>query len=97
MNTFESSPQELRGASARAGSIASALKSHPIHQLAAGDFGHAGLAAAVTAFQQAWSGEIRLREASAENTRRFLESAAADSEKADAILAKEIGRLGGAK
>lgn len=75
--------------------VCSAISSHPMHQLAGGDFGHAGVAAAVTAFQQAWAGEFVLRRRAAESASQFLQSAASDTDRVDQLLARAVSALGG--
>lgn len=81
-----SSPQFRNGAS-NAAVIRDAVTSHPVRHLTAGDLGHAGLAAALYGFRDAWAGEYALRKKAATEARRLLSTAASDIEHLDRVLA----------
>lgn len=95
MSTFQSSTQDLRNTATNATTICSAIGKHPVHQLAGGDFGHAGVAAAVAAFQKTWAGELMLRQKAAEGASRFLRTAASDTDRVDVLLARAASKLVG--
>ncbi|WP_157002697.1 hypothetical protein [Agromyces laixinhei] len=78
-----------------AGLIGQAISTHPVFRLAPGDIGHAGVASALTAFREAWSGEFRLRGQAADDAGRLLQGAAGDTERVDALLAEAAAGLGG--
>ncbi|WP_211373388.1 hypothetical protein [Agromyces italicus] len=95
MSDFQCSPQELRNGAVNAGVIGQAIAGHPVHRLISGDVGHAGVAAAVTAFREAWAGEYRLRQQAADEASQMLQGAATDTERVDALLAQAIAQIGG--
>ncbi|MFF1573797.1 hypothetical protein ACFVWR_13700 [Leifsonia sp. NPDC058292] len=94
MSTFECSPQQLRNAATNASTIGRAIATHPVHALAGGDIGHAEVAAALESFRSAWSGELRLRDEAAQQAARLLNTAAADTQHLDALLAHAAAGLG---
>lgn len=94
MNDFQCSPQDLRNGSTNADTIAAAISRHPVHQLNAGDIGHAGVAAALTSFREAWTHEFQIRKHAADEAGRMLQGAANDSERVDTLLAQAIAQIG---
>lgn len=76
-----------------AGLIRQAISIHPVFRLAPGDIGHTGVAAALTAFREAWSAEFRLRGQAADDAGRLLQGAAGDTERVDALLAQAAARM----
>lgn len=97
MSSFQCSPQQLRNGATNAATIESAIGSNPVNGLGVGDIGHAGVSSALEAFRTAWSGELRLRGTAAQQASRLLQGAAADTERADMLLARAASRLGGGR
>lgn len=95
MSSFRSSSEDLRVTAANAGIIETAIGNHPIRHLSAGDFGHAGVSAAVAGFRNAWVGEFSLRQRAAQGSAQFLNTAASDTERIDRLLAAAASKLGG--
>lgn len=94
MSTFQCSPQQLRNAATNAATIGNAIATHPVHQIAGGNLGHDGVAAALETFRSAWVGEMQLRGGATEQATRLLNGAAADTERVDKLLASAVSGLG---
>lgn len=94
MSSFEISTQALRNAATNTGIICQAIAHHPVHRMIAGDFGHTGIAAALSEFQRSWAAEFALRKNASEDAGRLLSHAAADAERVDVLLAQAALRLG---
>ncbi len=86
----------LQNAATNAATIGSAIGSHPVNQLAGGDYGHAGVAAAVEGFREAWASELRLRQRASSDAAVLLRGAVSDTERVDALLARAAAGMGGA-
>jgi hypothetical protein len=91
------SSQHFRNGATNASTITSAISTHPVHHLAAGDLGHTGLAATVNAFRTAWLTELGLRKKAATEAKLLLTSAASDTERIDTLLATAATRIGSKK
>ena len=95
MSSFHSDTTALRNAAINAATIGSAIGTHPVSQLAGGDYGNAGVAAAVAGFREAWSNELRLRQQATTEAAALLRGAAADTDRLDALLARAAAGMGG--
>lgn len=97
MVSFQVSPQHLRNGAQNASTITTAIGTHSVQRLSPGDLGHAGLAAALTGFQSAWTTELLLRKKAATEAKTLLTTAASDTEHIDRVLATTASRLGSQK
>lgn len=88
------STQALRAGAATVGRIAQIVNGHPFSEVVAGNLGHAGVAAAVTEFSEAWTAELRRRAMSAADAEAVLHCAADDAARVDALLARAASQLG---
>lgn len=88
------STQALRAGARTSGIIAQIISGHPVREVAVGDVGHEGIAAAVSEFRDAWSAELRRRAESAADAEAVLCCAADDADRVDALLAESASRLG---
>ncbi|QIK62557.1 hypothetical protein G7068_04540 [Leucobacter viscericola] len=86
MASLQLSPQHFRNGATNASTIGSAITSLPVRHLNNGDLGHAGVAAALTGFRDAWVTELALRK-----------KAATDTERVDTLLANAAARIGNKK
>lgn len=93
MNILRISSQDLRAGARNTGLIEHAIATHPVHQLAVGDVGHAGVAAALNQFRQAWLAELHLRQGGATQAGQILTVAATDAEHLDTLLAQSSSRM----
>ena len=93
MSSVKVSSAELRTGAANAGIIGNAIAAHPVHHLAVGDLGHAGVAAALQEFRTAWVAEFHRRKQGTEQAAAVLTSAASDTERLDTLLAQAASRV----
>ena len=70
-----------------------AIAALPVHQLAVGDVGHAGVAAGLNTFGQGWAAELRLRQGGTTQAGQVLTTASSDSERLDVLLAQSVSRM----